>query len=133
MPRSLLENNPFEEECQPLPFDPTCVSSTRETSLIVILKSSYNWMIHAFSCREVLFTAFYQVEPKSLFFIGLSHFRVEPAVGVEPTTCCLQNRCSTTDLCRRIREVSIVSVLIDSATGFPRLHRFKTELQSVVI
>ena len=25
---------------------------------------------------------------------------LEPAVGLEPTTCCLQNSCSTTELCR---------------------------------
>ena len=64
--------------------------------------------------------------------LGLSsRFRVEPAVGVEPTTCGLQNRCSTTELCRRIREDLTVSVLIDSATGFPGLHRLKRELQNI--
>ena len=109
------------------------VPVSKTAGIPIRLQSAYFGAFDAFSCRTLLSDEFERMALEPLILGLCSRFRVEPAVGVEPTTCGLQNRCSTTELCRRIREGSIVSVLIDSATGFPRLHRFKTELQSVVI
>ncbi len=58
-------------------------------------------VLTAFSCVFLRFDAqreFPQKSPQSLYLCGL---RGEPAVGFEPTTDGLQNRCSTTELCRR--------------------------------
>ncbi len=43
--------------------------------------------------------------------LGIYHLKVEPAVGIEPTTDGLQNRCSTTELRWRGRNRA-------SSTGF---------------
>ena len=46
-------------------------------------------------------------------------FKVEPAVGIEPTTSGLQNRCSTAELCWHREGLPTLNVSFDSANGFP--------------
>lgn len=74
------------------------------TSFFVRLESAYFSGFRASWCRPMLCYAFHLLRLEPLIYRLSSRFTMEPAVGVEPTTCGLQNRCSTTELCRHIRE-----------------------------
>jgi hypothetical protein len=52
-----------------------------------------------FSCLPLLFDEFHRTALEALLLGLSSDLRVEPTVGIEPTTGGLQNRCSTAELC----------------------------------
>ena len=63
------------------------------------LQSAYFGAFGAFSCFPLLFDEFHRMTLEALILRLSSDFRVEPTVGIEPTTGGLQNRCSTAELC----------------------------------
>ena len=88
---------------------PLVVPVLKTAGVPIRLQSAYFGAFDAFSCPHLLSDEFDRMALEVLILGLSSRFRVEPAVGVEPTTCGLQNRCSTTELCWQVREGAIVN------------------------
>jgi len=82
------------------------------------LQSAYFGAFDAFSCFPLRFDEFHQMALEALIYGLSSDFRVEPTVGIEPTTGGLQNRCSTAELCWRSRGTAILNEGPNSANSF---------------
>ena len=99
-------------------FRPLAVPVSKTAGVPIRLESAYFGAFDAFLCFSVLPDEFYRMALDALI-LGLFHrFRVEPAVGIEPTTGGLQNRCSTAELCWPTRGTRILDGTPDSANGF---------------
>jgi hypothetical protein len=80
-------------------FCPLAVLVSKTVGVPIRLQSAYFGAFDAFSCHPLLSDEFDRMALKALILGLSSGFRVEPTVGIEPTTGGLQNRCSTAELC----------------------------------